>query len=67
MHQQINAPGFVRNQCRELTDISQSLIEFFRIEFYRLYRICRICRKLFLVIFIFKITKINILQKTQIL
>ena len=36
----------------------------FWIEFYRIYRICR---KLFLVIFIFKITKIIFLQKIQIL
>ena len=34
-------------------------IEFFRIEFYGIYRICR---WLFLVIFIFKITKSSILQ-----
>ena len=35
---------------------------FFRIEFYRIYRICRVCGRLFLVIFIFKVTKISILR-----
>ena len=42
-------------------------IEFFRIDSYRFYRTYRITRKLFLVIFIFKITKISILQNIQIL
>ena len=44
--------------------VASQTIEFFRIEFYRIYRICR---KLFLVMFIFKITKISILQNIQIL
>ena len=37
-------------------------IEFFQIEFYRIYRICRTYRRLFLVIFLFKITENSFLQ-----
>ena len=37
-------------------------LEFFLIEFYRITKICRICRILFLVIFIFIITKNSILE-----
>ena len=41
---------------------SHLLIEFFRIEFYRIYRIYRIGRKLFLVALKIKIIKISLLQ-----
>ena len=42
--------------------IGEIVIEFFRIEFYRIYRICTIDRRLFSVIFIFKTTKNSFLQ-----
>ena len=50
----------IRFKDKEIVSILSS--EFFLIEFYIIYQICRIRRILFLVIFIYKITRNSILQ-----
>ena len=57
----------VDTNSSQVSDIIGELIEFFRIEFYRIYIINRICRKLFLVVLKMKITKNSVLQILQIL